>query len=763
MFKKIISFALFGILIFSHIKLLASNNIYWYMGGRPIKGQICHASIFSEKNMMITISDCEDYKIRIFDLKKLNLINIIPIDSNEETIASPDGNYLFNTDNTTHINIFNFESGELLYSIDTANIGNRCTYEFSQNCKYFIKKIDSNLLIYSLQNGALFKKISFGINIGEIIDTNANISYVDILGKLIKFNVVTGQRLMDTIIYPEIIYDPPNEDSAAFYGYCKLSKSENLLLIINMLTHNLKVYDFNKKNIISDFNYNDSIITFFYFSADESSLMYCSTDNSPVIIRNLLSGDTVKIIDDISYMFFPSNSFNEIYKSTLDGRYLNISYWNDEIYDFYDIQEREQHPIICNMGEILKTAFSKDNKFLYTYEKNEKYLRIQAYDIAKKKRVWVTDKIINDYYSFDLYPYALSSTGKFIAVTYTSSRSIMFPIVVYSLFDSTSGRYKYKFYGHREPITSISFSDDEKLIASADSKGTVNIWDFEKDSLIKEISTSEEEIFSIKFINNDEIQFTCKSGNQSWSIAESKRIDKFAVPIDFNLSKDDWTYYPNFPVVYSNDGTYCAYAWQKNGVNVYNTKTNDTIGRFDTGEVLALAFSDDNKYLVTSYKNVNYIKIWDFLNKKELARYDYNPFLKVWHHLEQDSMWAPLEALSFSHDGKYITGGNYDGSVIIWENTLTGVKDVPNTNNNFEIYPNPANNTFRLKYNSDVETQVQLSIYDYLGNEVLSLSEPCVAGANEKTVDCSRLATGYYLVKVRCGASVQTQSLVILK
>ncbi|MFA6570621.1 MAG: T9SS type A sorting domain-containing protein [Bacteroidota bacterium] len=65
-----------------------------------------------------------------------------------------------------------------------------------------------------------------------------------------------------------------------------------------------------------------------------------------------------------------------------------------------------------------------------------------------------------------------------------------------------------------------------------------------------------------------------------------------------------------------------------------------------------------------------------------------------------------------------------------------------------------------MKFKSDVETQVKLSIYDCLGNEVLSLSEPCLAGANEKTIDCSRLATGYYLVKVRCGASVQTQGLL---
>jgi photosystem II stability/assembly factor-like uncharacterized protein len=93
---------------------------------------------------------------------------------------------------------------------------------------------------------------------------------------------------------------------------------------------------------------------------------------------------------------------------------------------------------------------------------------------------------------------------------------------------------------------------------------------------------------------------------------------------------------------------------------------------------------------------------------------------------------------------------------------ITAVKEAEQKNVCI-IYPNPANTSFRLKYNSEVETQVQLSIYDCLGNEVLNLTENCVVGTNEKTIDCSRLSTGYYFVKVRCGADVQTQGLVIIK
>ena len=90
-----------------------------------------------------------------------------------------------------------------------------------------------------------------------------------------------------------------------------------------------------------------------------------------------------------------------------------------------------------------------------------------------------------------------------------------------------------------------------------------------------------------------------------------------------------------------------------------------------------------------------------------------------------------------------------------------GVKESKPENMNLKVFPNPANSTFRLKFEASNESNVQLGIYDCLGNEVLILNEKCVLGTNEKTIDCSRLSIGYYLVKVRCGASVQTQSFVV--
>ncbi|MFA6571119.1 MAG: T9SS type A sorting domain-containing protein [Bacteroidota bacterium] len=160
----------------------------------------------------------------------------------------------------------------------------------------------------------------------------------------------------------------------------------------------------------------------------------------------------------------------------------------------------------------------------------------------------------------------------------------------------------------------------------------------------------------------------------------------------------------------------------------------------------------------------------------------------------QNTLWAAFSVNQIPkgvfHTNAYGTSWTFSGLDSITVNTLSSFADTvyaltrsgifklskPQTNSyddeNHEnklynrmsyCYPNPANNTFRLKFANETETLVQINIYDCLGNEVLNLTEYCVVGTNEKIVDCSRLSTGYYLVKVSCGASVETQGLLIIK
>ncbi|MGA2296311.1 MAG: T9SS type A sorting domain-containing protein, partial [FCB group bacterium] len=108
--------------------------------------------------------------------------------------------------------------------------------------------------------------------------------------------------------------------------------------------------------------------------------------------------------------------------------------------------------------------------------------------------------------------------------------------------------------------------------------------------------------------------------------------------------------------------------------------------------------------------------------------------------------------------------GNYDGSVIIWENTPLSVKEYNDNNHaGFEIYPNPASTSVRIKYESSSFLKTQISIFDLLGNELLNTSEDCNIGMNEKTIDCRSLETGYYIIRLKQNDKVETKPVLIIK
>jgi photosystem II stability/assembly factor-like uncharacterized protein len=79
------------------------------------------------------------------------------------------------------------------------------------------------------------------------------------------------------------------------------------------------------------------------------------------------------------------------------------------------------------------------------------------------------------------------------------------------------------------------------------------------------------------------------------------------------------------------------------------------------------------------------------------------------------------------------------------------------------IYPNPASDEFRLKFHAPFETEVQLSVFDLLGNKVLSKIEQATEGTNENTINCETLPQGYYYVKININEIVETVPLVIIK
>ncbi|TAL68098.1 MAG: T9SS type A sorting domain-containing protein [Bacteroidetes bacterium] len=769
------------IIILSVFPCLASDNIYWYMGGNQTNAFVFNygIQIYGEKNRIYTSSrDANSNTVitRVFDLQTQNFIEAYNDIYHQFFILSPGGKYYM----LGNGNVYDIDTGDSLYNFFSVSKNyNHEPFNFaiSSNEKYIFEELSlDTTYMYELQNGNYIMMLTaFSDDMANKIDSNANRCTIDDYGRFQKYNLVNGEKYIDTVLYPDAVINPYSGDSSYFSGDWELSNSENFLLVNNYLVNNLKVYDLRVNKVIFDYNYKDStdygerVSNNFAFSLDESCIINWLTTGknqieSPVLFISMKTGDTVKIIKSITYL--PPVGFGGFGRQYIagishDNRYLYITGTDEKIYDFYDLEKQEEHPVICNSGEILKTAFSHDNKTLFVYELTDGGTRIQTYDVTLKKRIWLSPLISYDYNQYEkiYYPFAMSSNDKYIAISTDYYAIYLIPPLEYSNNDEFIG-----FTDNNAPITCLAFSDDEKYLASGNTKGIIFVWDIEKKNIVQNIATNLEEIFIIKFTGDDEIRIVTADGEQVYSISTGKQINKFTNPLYLNLSKFDYYGYSNFPVSYSNDGNYCAYGYAKNGVNVYNTISNDTLGLFDTGEVLMVAFSDDNKYLATSYKNENYIKIWDFQNKKEVARYDYDPFLRLYEQSYQDTIWAPLDALTFSHDGKYVLGGNYDGSVIIWENTYAGVDDKSDLENaDFEIYPNPASSSFRLKYESKSYSKIQISIFDMLGNEVFKTIEDCNIGMNEKLIDCYNLETGYYIIRLKQNGKVEAKPVMILK
>jgi Secretion system C-terminal sorting domain len=79
-------------------------------------------------------------------------------------------------------------------------------------------------------------------------------------------------------------------------------------------------------------------------------------------------------------------------------------------------------------------------------------------------------------------------------------------------------------------------------------------------------------------------------------------------------------------------------------------------------------------------------------------------------------------------------------------------------------YPNPFNPSTRIEFSLPIQGNVELKVFNVLGQEVASLlNENMKPGRHTVTFDASRLATGVYLYRITAGSFVSTKKMLLLK
>ncbi|MCU0343316.1 MAG: T9SS type A sorting domain-containing protein, partial [Ignavibacterium sp.] len=79
-------------------------------------------------------------------------------------------------------------------------------------------------------------------------------------------------------------------------------------------------------------------------------------------------------------------------------------------------------------------------------------------------------------------------------------------------------------------------------------------------------------------------------------------------------------------------------------------------------------------------------------------------------------------------------------------------------------YPNPFNPTTTISYNIPEATNVKLTIYNLLGQEIKTLvNEFKESGVHTINFDASELNSGLYIYKLQAGSFVQTRKMTLVK
>ena len=79
-------------------------------------------------------------------------------------------------------------------------------------------------------------------------------------------------------------------------------------------------------------------------------------------------------------------------------------------------------------------------------------------------------------------------------------------------------------------------------------------------------------------------------------------------------------------------------------------------------------------------------------------------------------------------------------------------------------YPNPFNPTTTIRYDLPMQSEVKLTIYNVLGQEVETLvNGKLVVGEHHIVWDAVNIASGVYFVRLQIGEFVEKQKVVLMK
>lgn len=111
---------------------------------------------------------------------------------------------------------------------------------------------------------------------------------------------------------------------------------------------------------------------------------------------------------------------------------------------------------------------------------------------------------------------------------------------------------------------------------------------------------------------------------------------------------------------------------------------------------------------------------------------------------------------------RFININGYGNSTFIDNVNVSGVLGVAKTDlGQVSMYPNPASSTVFIAFSKVNTNPTSISVYNSLGQRLVSISEGEMAGKSKAVLDVSNLATGIYFVRIDSGSQTATKKLIV--
>ena len=209
--------------------------------------------------------------------------------------------------------------------------------------------------------------------------------------------------------------------------------------------------------------------------------------------------------------------------------------------------------------------------------------------------------------------------------------------------------------GHQAPVMAVSISPDGKILASADEKNLIKLWDIKTGQELHTLNGQKEEIYTISFSPDGQILAT--AGRQFGEADKAAQVKNSITLWDVETGKELHTLPGHFNRInslqFSPDGKFLASAGHDNQIKLWNLETKEVEELTGHGGAVTSLSFHPKGHTLASASDDETIRLWS-LETRDLIQ-----------SIKADQ--EQISSIAFSSDGKTLASAGFDHTIKLWD------------------------------------------------------------------------------------------------